>query len=96
MVDVIVSNNCPHCTDQKVIMQDAFYHDEYRIIHIDSTEFQKYTDKEIVDAVPFIIVRDEDGNIKHANKGQLEAIKIRRIMNSEGNTFNLKTTRATC
>jgi glutaredoxin len=90
MVDVIVSNNCPHCDDQKEIMQDAFWHDEYRIINIDSTEFQKYNDKELIDAVPFIIVKDDDGSIKYADRGQLEAIKIRRIMNSESPVFNLK------
>ena len=93
MVDIIVSENCPHCEEQKSIMKDSFWNDEYRIISIDSAEFQTLQEKPLVDVVPFIIIRDENGNVKQANKGRLEAIKIRRIMNSEVVAFNLKTAR---
>lgn len=91
MIDIIVSEACPHCDTQKSIMKEAFYSDEYRIIHVGSSEFEKLEVdlKESVDAVPYIVVRNEDGQIKHATKGNLEAIKLRRILNSEMSTFNL-------
>lgn len=90
MIDVIVSDNCPHCDQQKVIMRDAFDREEYRLIQVGSFEFDALDVKELIDVVPFILVRDEGGEIKYANKGNLEAIKIRRIMNSDQNTFNLR------
>ena len=96
MIEVIVSNsNCPHCETQKTIMKDSFYSDEYKLIQIGSQEFEALEQdvKEQIDAVPFILVRDEDGDLRYADKGNVEAIKLRRILNAEKRVFNYRTAR---
>lgn len=80
MIDVIVSNsNCPHCDTQKKIMTKSFFIDEYNIIVMGSEKFQSYDLKDKVDAVPFIIVRDEIGAIKYAEKGIMDGTSLRKI-----------------
>ncbi len=90
MIDIIVSDNCPHCDQQKSIMRDSFDKEEYRFINVGSHDYENLDIKEVVDVVPFIIVRDEVGAVKYANRGNMEAIKIRRVMHSEHAVFNLR------
>lgn len=80
MIDVIVSNtSCPHCDAQKSIMQKSFFKDEYRIIDIGSEDFKSYDLKEQVEAVPFIVVRGDDGSVRYAAKGKLDGTSLRQI-----------------
>jgi len=80
MIDVIISSSkCPHCDQQKAIMQKSFFQDEYRFIEIGSKEFETLDVKEKVDAVPFIIVRNDDGSIKYAAKGALDGTSLHQI-----------------
>lgn len=94
MIDIIVSSNCQFCDQQKEIMKEAFDYDEYRIINIESPEYQKLDDKDAIDAIPFIFVREENGHLKYAQKGMLPAIKLRRILNAEVAPYNLHTVRS--
>lgn len=80
MIEIVVSNNsCPHCDIQKRIMEKSFFADEYRLIEHGSAEFNEYDMKEKVDAVPFIVVRQDDGAVKYASKGKLDGISLRQI-----------------
>lgn len=106
MIDIIVSTSlCPHCDAQKSVMQKSFFPNEYRVIALGSAEFEAYDLKEQVDAVPFIVVRDdENGQVKYANKGKLDGTSLRQIerVGSAGRvgalipekTFNLKENRS--
>jgi len=80
MIDIIVSNNlCPACDAQKAIMQKSFFKEEYSIIEVGSEDFEKYDLKERIEAVPFIVVRDEDGKVKYAGKGKLDGTSLHQI-----------------
>jgi len=80
MIEVIVSNTlCPHCDTQKSVMQKSFFKEEYRIIEVGSEDFKSYDLKERVDAVPYIVVRDDDGSVKYAGKGALDGTSLRQI-----------------
>lgn len=80
MIEVIVSNTlCPHCDAQKSIMQKSFFKDDYRIIEVGSKEFDSYDLKDRVDAVPFIVIRDEAGSVKYASKGKLDGTSLHQI-----------------
>lgn len=96
MIDVIVSSNCPHCVTQVEAMEKSFFTDEYRIINVDSTEFASYSSKEIVDAVPFVVVKKDDGSIRYAAKGVHDGTELRKIERGSGvsASFNLRKARA--
>lgn len=80
MIEIIVSSSmCPHCEMQKTVMKRSFFENEYRIIEVGTPEFAAYDLKEKVDAVPFIVVRDENGMIQHAAKGALDGTTLRQI-----------------
>ena len=79
MIDVIVSSDCSHCEQQKSIMTKSFFRDEYRIINVTSKEFDNLDVKDLVDAVPFIVVRDENGSVKYAKKGRLDGTSLHQI-----------------
>ena len=79
MIDVIVSDMCPHCELQRIIMEKSFFSDEFRIINASSKEFNLYDLKDKVDATPFIVVRGENGEIKYAKKGTVDGTGLRQI-----------------
>jgi len=99
MIDIIVSTSmCPHCEMQKTVMKKSFFDNEYRIIEIGTPEFETYDLKDRVDAVPFIVIRDDNGLIQHAAKGTLDGTVLRQIERtgapvSEEKVFNLKEAR---
>lgn len=95
MVEVIVSDNCPHCEAQLDVMQKSFFADEYRIIKVGSVEFDILPEKDEVDAVPFVLVRDDGGSVRYARKGVHDGTALRKIY--RGHTtepFNLRRVRA--
>lgn len=95
MIDVIVSNTCPHCDTQVEAMQKSFFNDEYRIINIASQEFNTYESKTMIDAVPFIIVKDRAGSVKYAASGVVDGTELRKIDRDTSPAFNLRKARVT-
>lgn len=91
MIDVIVSDNCPHCDKQIENINKSFFSDEFRVVKLGSTEFERLEEKEIVDGVPFVVVRDMLGAVKYAAKGVHEGTELRKIDRSEPVApFNLR------
>lgn len=91
MIDIIVSNECEHCGKQIEKVSKSFSEHEYRIIQFGSPEFQSLTEKEIVDGVPFVIVRDQSGTAKYAALGLHEDTELREIDRRESIVpFNLR------
>jgi hypothetical protein len=75
-------------------MQKSFFADEYRIISIDSTEFTGYGSKELIDAVPFVVVTGKDGVVKYAAAGVHDGTSLRKIERSDvAPSFNLRKAR---
>jgi hypothetical protein len=103
MIDVVVSYSmCPHCEIQRTIMEKSFFPNEYRIIEFGSKEFESFDLKANVDAVPFVVVRDDDnGAVKFARKGIMDGTSLRKIERTgtlnqdEGKVFNLREARFT-
>ncbi len=95
MIDVIVSGNCPHCVTQVEAMQKSFFTDEYRIISIDSREFNDgYGAQNLVNGVPFVVVKEQDGTVKYAAAGVHDGTVLRKIERSETpSPFNLRKAR---
>lgn len=99
MIDIIVSNNsCPHCEAQVRIMEKSFFKDEYRLIEVGSKDFEGYDLREKIDAVPFIIIRNDDGSVRYAEKGKVDGTSLRQLERigkivREEKTFNLHQTR---
>lgn len=87
MIDVIVSNSCPHCHVQLDIMLKNFAAVEYRIIKEGTKEFDGYDLNAHVDAFPFVVVRNSSG-IKYAAHGIVGAEDIRRMARKR-KPFNL-------
>jgi hypothetical protein len=80
-------------------MQKSFFPNEYRIIEIGTNQFESYDLKSKVDAVPFIVVRDDDsGEVKYADKGAIDGTTLRQIerrgLAAVEKVFNLKEARA--
>jgi hypothetical protein len=101
MIDVVVScSMCPHCEIQRTIMEKSFFPDEYRIIEFGSKTFESFDLKDKVDAVPFVVVRNDDGKVMFASKGTFDGTALRKLertgsLNQEGDerVFNLRETR---
>jgi glutaredoxin len=81
MIDVIISDtSCPHCDIQRATMNKSFFSNEYRIISLGSADFESYDLKEQVDAVPYVVVRDDEtGEVKYAKKGTVDGTSLRQI-----------------
>lgn len=94
MIDVIVSDNCPHCEDQVSVMEKSFFKEDYRIIRLNSAAFAEYDNKELIDAVPFVVVRETDGAVKYAAKGVHDGTRLWKIIRSEPEAFNLRRLRS--
>ena len=77
MIYVIVSESCPACIKQKTAMTDSFFEDEYKVIFAGSEEFKEY--ENIVDAVPFLIIKDDQGNVKYKSLGFHDGQQLRQI-----------------
>ena len=91
MIDVIVSEDCPHCEDQIDAMSRSFFAGQYRIIRVGSPEFDAYPDKDIVDAVPFVVIREDEGAIKYASRGVHDGTQLWKIVRQEPTEpFNLR------
>ena len=80
MIDIIVSKVCPQCDAQRTIMQKSFFADEYRIIEVGTSEFENYDLREKIDAVPFIVIRDDNGSVKYADKGKRDGNELHMIL----------------
>lgn len=90
MIDIIISDNCEHCEKQIANMSQFAKH-EFRIIKVGSEDFENLAEKGIVDAVPFIIVRDDTGIAKYAACGVHEETELKDIQNKEPvPAFNLR------
>lgn len=102
MIDVVVSNGCcPHCLVQEGIMKRAFGPGEYRIIEVGSADFEHFDLKDKIDAVPFIVVRNGEGNILYASKGVVADSDLKNIVKAGDvskektvKVFNLREARA--
>jgi hypothetical protein len=75
-------------------MQRSFFPDEYSIIN--SQEFNNYLSKDLIDAVPYVVVRDAKGAVKYAAAGVHDGTELRQIERGTGGApaFNLKKARA--
>ena len=95
MLEIVVSDNCPHCEAQLEAVDKSFFHDEYRILRVGSPEFETWPEKGLVDAVPFVLVRDgSTGAVKYASKGMHDGTTLRQIERRQpGAAFNLKQVR---
>ena len=80
MIELIISKGCDPCKKQLEIIEKNFAPKEFSIIAVESEEFNKYADKELVEAVPFIVIKEGNGNIKYAGKGIHEAGQIRKLL----------------
>jgi hypothetical protein len=95
MIEIIISDDCPHCEQQLDVMQKSFFADEYRIIRVGSDEFDRLPDRVAVNAVPFVLVRDDDGAVKYAGKGVHDGTELRKIdRRTSSEPFNLRRVRA--
>lgn len=95
MIDVVISDSCPHCETQLDVMRKSFFEDEYRIINSDSKEFEIYDVKDDVIGFPFVVVRDEQGNIKYADAGVHDGTELHKIERRKPTEpFNLRRTTA--
>lgn len=90
MVDLIIASDCPHCDQQKDVMRKSFFPDEYRTIQVGSDEFEALDCKEDVDAVPFVVVRDESGRVKYAKAGVVDGTTLRKLERAAPFVFNLE------
>jgi glutaredoxin len=91
VIDVIVSDDCPHCEEQLDVMQKSFFVGEYRVIKAGTKEFEEYENKSSIDAVPFIVIRGDDGSVKYAAKGIHDGTKLHKIeRQGTSEPFNLK------
>lgn len=91
MIDVIVSDSCEYCSDQVSEMENNFDSSEYRLIAYGSREFMEYENRDLVDALPYIVFVRDSGGVGWSGKGFHEAAEIRK--RSASKPFNLKTSR---
>lgn len=95
MIDVIVSDKCPYCEDQLDVMKKSFFEEEYRIINCTSDEFEKYDQRQNVIGVPFVVVRDDDGEVTYSSVGIHDGTMLRKIQRrGPVKTFNMSVARA--
>ena len=73
-------------------MLENFAHDEYNVIDADSPEFASYADRDAVDGVPFVIIRDSAGRAGFAKAGIVGAEEMRSFIarHSARQPFNLR------
>lgn len=79
MIEVVVSDSCPHCVDQIDVMKRSFFDDEYEIIKVGSAKFASYDLREAVIGVPFLVVRGEDGEVSYQGAGVVDGTTLRQI-----------------
>lgn len=90
MIDVVISDNCEHCHQQLYIMERSFFRDEYRIINASSADFANFDAREKVTGVPFIVVREENGDVKYSDVGIHDGTTLRKIERRTPEPFNLR------
>jgi hypothetical protein len=73
-------------------MKSGFLNDEYRIIRVESEDFNSFDLKDRVSGVPFVVCRDDHGNVTYAKAGVVETEQLRRIANTL--PFNFRRLRA--
>jgi glutaredoxin len=96
MVEVIVSEGCPHCDRQLEILKQSFREEDYKVIHEGTKEFNEHELNNRVDGFPFVVIRDASGAAMFAGAGCLEASQIdERIAKYSGSpkAFNLRRAR---
>jgi len=80
MIEIVVAKNgCPHCATQKAIMSKSFFGNEYKVIEAGTPEFDAFDMKDKVQAVPFVVVRDDEGKVRYAETGVVDGITLRRL-----------------
>jgi len=99
MIEIVVSKNgCPHCATQKAIMNKSFFTNEYKLIEVGSTDFESFDLKDRIEAVPFVVVREDDGKVRYAKTGVVDGITLRKLergyeKDQPSKIFNLKSFR---
>ena len=94
MIEIVVADGCPRCVDQKAIMKN-FSDEEYRMIDANTDSFATYKYAGMIDAVPFLVITDDEGRLRYARKGVLPEKEIRRISSTKGpEPFNLRKARS--
>ena len=58
---LLVSENCPHCTDLKKILQDRGLLDKIKVLTYETDEGQKFAKENNITAVPECVVIKKDG-----------------------------------
>lgn len=96
MIEVIVSEGCPHCEQQVSILKQSFREEDYKVIHDGTQEFSEHELNDRVDGFPFVVIRDSEGVARFAGAGCLEANQLdERIARYSGSpkAFNLRRAR---
>lgn len=96
MIDLVISNDCPHCVKQLEIMKKSFFEDEYRIISEGSEAYGEYD--AMAEGFPFLVVKDDDsGEVTYAAVGVHSGTQLRKIQRVGTDSpvpFNLRHARA--
>jgi glutaredoxin len=79
MIEMITAADCPHCLEQLAALKSGFFEDEYKVIEAGTDEFEKYPEKDLVEGVPFIVVRGDDGVVRYAKLGKMSGEELRDI-----------------
>lgn len=87
MIDVIVSNSCPHCAKQEEIMDRYFFDDEYRIIDSSGEGFAAYKYADHITKVPCIVVENEEKELVYAGVGVHSEENLRKIAYGESKSI---------
>ncbi len=90
-IECVLSNDCEYCSKQLEEIK-RFNNSQVRIIKLNSQEFNDYQDKDLVEAVPFVLIRKDNGDIKYAGKGLHDYEKLCELIGNsdEVPAFNLK------
>lgn len=89
MIEVIVSDNCPHCKRQEEEMERYFFDDEYVLINAGSKEFLTNPIYSEINSVPFIVIKDDENNVIYSKVGFHDEEKLKKVV-SDVNVQNNK------
>ena len=76
MIDIVVSDGCPFCPKQLEVMRKSFREGDYHVIRTGTKEFDEYDLNESIDGFPFVVIRDKEGRVRYAAKGDMDPGKL--------------------
>lgn len=92
MLEVFSSDTCPTCKEQIELLSSLDIN--YKIIKIESPEFESHELKEYIKILPFIVSRADDGNLTYAKQGFHDAGQVKMAISSSITPFNMKKLKA--